>query len=147
MCLRVSVVALVVALLPYGLKGFYQRCSAKISGKRGFDFLRVSVLLMMNFFFFRANFLLFSIKSFLHLLRSLRACAVSFGLVLLRVSLCPLWFKRFLSAFTGENQRQKGFDFLRVSVPQPALERSEGRWILVFWLWLSYAVVKGLDFF
>ncbi len=72
---------------------------------------------MINFFFFRANFLLFSIRSFLRLLRSLRARAVSFGLVLLRVSLCPLWFKRLLSALISENQRQKGFDLLRTSAP------------------------------
>ncbi len=38
-------------------------------------------------------------------------------LVLLRVSLCPLWFKRLLSALISENQRQKGFDLLRASAP------------------------------
>ncbi len=65
-------------------------------------------------------------------LRSFASSAVSFGLVLLRVSLCPLWFKRLLSAFISENQRQKGFDLLRV------LRASVVGF--GFWLWLSYAV-------
>jgi len=34
---------------------FDQRSSAKISGEKGFDFLRASVLLIANFFVFCAN--------------------------------------------------------------------------------------------
>ncbi len=75
-----------------------------------------SVVLIPNFSVFCANFLLFSIRYFS--VTSTFLCGL-YGeilvLVPLRVSLCPLWFKKLLSAFISENQRQKGSDFLRAS--------------------------------
>ncbi len=106
----------VVSVEISGKQVFDQRSSAKISGKKGFDFLRAVVV--------------FGFGCGLAALRPLR-----WLLVLLCVPLCPLWLKgfgcgsappcfsvssvvdRLLSVLISENQRQKGFDFLRVSVP------------------------------
>jgi hypothetical protein len=136
-----------------------------------------SVLLIANFFIFCAKFFFMPVSLCVALRpltikflpnhegiikpRSDQWCqwrsAVSRFWVLLRVSLCPLWFKRLLSALISENQRQKGFDLLRASASQPALERSEGWWVLILvaalprcvlcgslWCWFSSVFLRAL---
>src|SRR5581483_3242348 len=120
-------------------RAFQELVSSVFCFDSSFKVLIFSVLLIANFFIFCANFFhaCFRLRSFatsalltIKFLpnhegiikpRSDQWCqwrsAVSRFWVLLRVSLCPLWFKRLLSALISENQRQKGFDFLRVSVP------------------------------
>jgi hypothetical protein len=133
------------------------KCCMRLGGfEFDFDLRSVfSILVISNFFFSRANFFhaCFPLRSFatsalltIKFLpnhegiikpRSDQWCqwrsAVSRFWVLLRVSLCPLWFKRLLSALISENQRPKGFDLLRASAPW---------WVLFLFLGLVVARLR-----
>src|SRR5581483_11382493 len=101
--------------------GFIHVNSHLFAAKRSFDFSPCLSITNVKFLLFLRKF----------------SCADSPLLFLctLRVSLCPLWFKRLLSAFISENQRQKGFDFLRVSVSP--------WWLLVFGCGLATLYLRG----